>query len=180
MIPLSRRCSPKTISSIRTLYSVPMEIKPGDHSPLAEDLGAVLARLYGFLRRAILPKEMSHTQALALATLRDMGPQRVTDLADLEGVRQPTCTGLVNTLEAQGWVIRTVDEADRRAVLVELTAEGRQVLEAMSDARASVLDRYLAALSETERDALAAALPGLKKLTERGIDSQKHPEGQLG
>ncbi len=92
---------------------------------LAQDLGTVLARLYSFLRRAILPKEMSPTQGLALTTLRDLGPQRVTDLAGIEGVRQPTCTGLVNTMEARGWVRRAIDEADRRAVLVELTAEGR-------------------------------------------------------
>lgn len=153
-----------------------MEIKAVERSLLAEDLGAVLARLYGFLRRAILPEEMSLTQASALGTLRDRGPQRVTDLADLEGVRQPTCTGLVNTLEAQGWVTRTVDDADRRAVLVELTASGRQVLEEITEARASILDRYLGALTDAERDALAAALPGLKKLTERGIDAEGYPD----
>src|SRR6516165_8326600 len=105
-----------------------MGIQTAEHAQLAQDLGTVLARLYGFLRRAILPKEMSLTQALALSTLRDLGPQRVTDLAGIEGVRQPTCTGLVNTMEARGWVKRAIDEADRRAVLVELTAEGRAVL----------------------------------------------------
>jgi DNA-binding MarR family transcriptional regulator len=147
-----------------------MEINTAQRSQLAEDLGAVLARLYGFLRRAILPKEMSLSQALALATLRDMGAQRVSDLADLERVRQPTCTGLVNTMEAQGWVRRTVDDADRRVVLVELTPEGREVLEAITEARAALLDRHLNTLTEIEREALAAALPGLKRLTEPGID----------
>jgi DNA-binding MarR family transcriptional regulator len=72
-------------------------------------------------------------------------------------------------------VCRAVDDADRRAVLVELTASGREVLEAITEARVSVLDRYLDALTATERDALAAALPGLKKLTERGIDAEEHP-----
>ena len=125
---------------------------------LAQDLGTVLARLYSFLRRAILPKEMSLTQGLALTTLRDLGPQRVTDLAGIEGVRQPTCTGLVNTMEARGWVRRAIDEADRRAVLVELTAEGRAVLDGITEARAAVLDRYLNCLSPDERGALRAAL----------------------
>jgi DNA-binding MarR family transcriptional regulator len=135
-------------------------------SELAQDLGTVFSRLYGFLRRAILPKEMSLTQALVLATLRDFGPQRVTDLATSEGVRQPTCTGLVNTMEAQGWVLRTVDDADRRAVLVLLTPEGRAVLEEITETRAAVFDRYLDYLDSDERNALGAALPSLKRLIE--------------
>src|ERR1700728_2584749 len=108
-----------------------MERQPAPTHELAEELGAVLARLYSFLRRAILPKEMSLTQALALNTLRDLGPQRVTDLAQIEGVRQPTCTGLVNAMEARGWVLRRVDETDKRVVLVGLTAAGHAVLRAM-------------------------------------------------
>jgi DNA-binding MarR family transcriptional regulator len=149
-----------------------MELQAVATQELAEELGVVLARLYTFLRRAILPKEMSLTQALALNTLRDLGPQRVTDLAQLEGVRQPTCTGLVNAMEAQGWVRRCVDDADKRVVLIELTEAGHAVLDRMGEARAAVLDRHLGALSQPERDALATALPGLSKLIERGSDDQ--------
>ncbi len=138
---------------------------------LAEELGTVLARLYSFLRRTILPREMSLTQALVLRTLRDRGPQRVSELAELEGVRQPTCSGLVNTLEEEGWVTRRVDESDRRAVVVELTPQGRAVLQAIGDARASVLEQHLATLSASERRALADALPGLRKLIAQGTEA---------
>jgi DNA-binding MarR family transcriptional regulator len=138
---------------------------------LAEELGAVLARLYSFLRRTILPREMSLTQALALGTLRDLGPQRITDLAELEGVRQPTCTGLINTMEDEGWVVRRVDVSDRRAVMVELTPKGRDVLQAITDARSSLLSGYLSALSGADRDALAAALPGFQKLIDVGVET---------
>ncbi|MGB7050670.1 MAG: MarR family transcriptional regulator [Acidimicrobiales bacterium] len=138
---------------------------------LAEELGAVLARLYSFLRRTILPREMSLTQALALGTLRDLGPQRITDLAELEGVRQPTCTGLINTMEEDGWVVRRVDVSDRRAVMVELTPKGRDVLQSITDARSALLSGYLSALSTAERDALAAALPGFQKLIDVGVET---------
>ena len=153
-----------------------MEMHPAPTTELAEDLGAVLARLYSFLRRAILPKEMSLTQALTLTTLRDLGPLRVTDLAHIEGVRQPTCTGLVNVMEAQGWVRRRVDDADKRVVLVELTEAGDAVLQVISETRAAVFDRYLGALTQVDRDALAAALPGLAKLIERGVDELGAPD----
>ncbi len=137
-----------------------------DHSSLAEEFGDVLARLYGFLRRTVLPGQMSLTQALVLHTLRERGALRVTDLAGIEGVRQPTCTAIVNTMEAEGWVARTVDPTDRRAVLVELTDAGREVLDGITRARAAVLDRYLDGLTDGERNALAAALPGLARLIE--------------
>lgn len=138
-------------------------------SPLAEGLGEVLARLYGFLRRAVFPEGMSLTQALVLGTLRERGPQRVTDLAGIEGVRQPTCTALVNTLEAEGWVARRVDASDRRAVLVELTQSGREILDGLTAARARILDRYLAGLSDEERAVLASAVPSLTRLIELGV-----------
>ncbi|WP_249020097.1 MarR family winged helix-turn-helix transcriptional regulator [Conexibacter sp. S30A1] len=133
---------------------------------LARELGATLTRLYAFLRSAILPQGMTLTQASALATLRREGPQRVTDLAAREGVRQPTCTGLVNVMEEQGWVRRRDDASDRRAVMVELTEAGHQALEDITAARVSVLEQRLGALDEGERAALALALPSLLRLIE--------------
>jgi DNA-binding MarR family transcriptional regulator len=157
-----------------------MSSRTVEQMELAEELGAVLARLYGFLRRAILPKGMSLPHALALATLRDSGPQRVTDLAELEGVRQPTCTALVNTMEQEGWVSRRVDDCDRRAVVVELTTKGREVLESITRARSELLAGYLTGLSASEQRALAAALPALARLIERGAenDSEIRRQGE--
>jgi DNA-binding MarR family transcriptional regulator len=151
-----------------------------DDTALAEELGVVLARLYGFLRRAILPSGVSLPQALALATLRDAGPQRVTDLAELERVRQPTCTALVNAMEQEGWVSRRVDDCDRRAVVVDITPEGREVLLSITRARTRLFSGYLAALSTSERRALAAALPALTRLIEGAGDSDValHPKAE--
>ncbi len=140
--------------------------RPGNSKDLAVELSSVLTRIYAFLRVAVLPRGMTLTQLSVLATLRDDGPQRVTDLATREGVRQPTCTGLVNLMEEQGWVRRRVDASDRRAVMVELTAQGHRALAAITDARVAVLERYLDELSDHERDALSLALPSLLKLTE--------------
>ena len=131
----------------------------------------MLGRMYAFLRRAIIPKEMGISQALALADLRDLGPQRVTDLAEREGVRQPTCTALVNNMEGEGWVARRVDGSDRRAVIVELTPNGREVLQSMNEARSKLLEGYLSQLSEADRSALAAAMPSLGRLIEIGAES---------
>jgi DNA-binding MarR family transcriptional regulator len=143
----------------------------GGLDALAEELACVLSRMHTFLRRAILPKDMGISQALALAALRDLGPQRVTDLAEHGGVRQPTCSALVNSMEAEGWVSRQVDGTDRRAVIVELTAKGREVLRSMIEARSRLLGVYLSQLSVADRAALLAAMPSLGKLIELGAES---------
>jgi DNA-binding MarR family transcriptional regulator len=49
-------------------------------------------------------------------------------------VHPTSVTNLVDRLEAQGLVERTVDSADRRRILASLTAEGRRVLKKATDA----------------------------------------------
>lgn len=130
-----------------------------------EELGDVLSRLYALMRRSLLSQgSLSLTQALVLSTLRDRGPQRITDLAEIEGVRQPTCTAMVNTLESAGWAVRRSDESDGRAVVVEITARGKAVLRSLTQSRNALLADLLAKLAPYERQALSRALAPLQNL----------------
>ena len=115
-------------------------------------------------------RELSRTAASVLATLRDIGPRRITELAESEGIAQPTVTTLVGRLERDGLVERRADPADARAVLVHLSPEGLERLDAMRAAREAVLEQRLAALTEHEREVLANALPVLDRLMEEAID----------
>jgi DNA-binding MarR family transcriptional regulator len=93
---------------------------------------AVLTRL---LIRQVRP-DVSRTEAGVLRTLTE-GPRRITELAELEGLAQPTMTLLVQRLEQRGSVKRERHAADGRVVLVSLTDAGRNTLERF---RAQVLD----------------------------------------
>jgi DNA-binding MarR family transcriptional regulator len=62
---------------------------------------------------------------------------------------------IVDALEADGLVTRSRDTADRRAVLVALTASGRKVAGEITDARLALLREDVAALGEADREALA-------------------------
>src|SRR5580658_2300334 len=73
--------------------------------------------------------ELSQTEAKVLSTLRD-GPRRITELAELEGLAQPTTTLLVKRLEELGLVRRERQADDGRVVLVSLQPAGDQALEA--------------------------------------------------
>ena len=132
---------------------------------LADDLDTRLAALWRTLGRRG-KREMSRTGASVLATLRDTGPRRITELADAEAVAQPTVTTLVGRLERDGLVRRRPDRQDARAVRVHLTAEGLERLQTMRAARTALLEHRLKDFDDGERAALAAALPLLDRLME--------------
>jgi DNA-binding MarR family transcriptional regulator len=134
---------------------------------LADELDRRLTALWHVLGRRG-KRELSRTAASVLATLRDTGPRRITELAESEAIAQPTVTTLVGRLERDGFVERRSDPGDARAVLVHLTAKGFERLDAMGAARKALLDARLAALTEHEREVLADALPVLDKLMEEG------------
>jgi DNA-binding MarR family transcriptional regulator len=135
---------------------------------LADELDHSLSALWRTLGRAA-HGELSRTAASVLATLRDAGPARITALADGEAVAQPSMTTLVSRLERDGLVERASDPTDARAVLVRITDRGRERLEARRRVRTARLEERLRGLDPGERAAIAAALPALDRLGDRGL-----------
>jgi DNA-binding MarR family transcriptional regulator len=139
--------------------------RPIDRSRLADELGEALMELSVLLRRAILPPQLSLTQARTLLNLHSCGPQRVTSLAEDAQVSQPTMSALVIGMERLGWVRRDAGGAggaDRRVVSVRLTEAGENVIRDLEAARSRALLADLDSLTERDRAALAAAIPALR------------------
>jgi DNA-binding MarR family transcriptional regulator len=130
------------------------------------DLDAAVLGLYWRISRET-QRDMSRSAASVLGTLRDEGPSRITELARIEAVTQPTMTTLVTRLERDGLVARSPDPDDARAVRVVITEEGLRRLARMRAERAALLDDALEELEPRERAALEAALPVLEKLSRR-------------
>ena len=137
------------------------------------DLIAAGEALYGLVTAAVRgrPREMSLTSLSTLATLDRTGPRRVTDLAVIQGVAQPSMTVLVTALERSRLVERRGDPADRRVALVALTAAGAELLQAQRRAGAEALIQLIGKLPADEAAALAAAIPALRHLRE--LDSER-------
>ncbi|MBB2933163.1 DNA-binding MarR family transcriptional regulator [Amycolatopsis bartoniae] len=146
-------------------------MKSGVHE-LAHELRPLVFRLYYMVRRLTPQHQLTLTQGSVLTELVTGGPRRMSVLAELEGVRQPSMTDLVRRLERLGLVTRTGDPEDRRAVLVEATDAGRRYLEEVVVAREEFLRERLAALDPAERAAIDTALPALRRL----IDPAKKEE----
>ena len=100
-------------------------------------------------------------------------PVRVTELASHARVSLPTLSGLVSSLEQQGFLERTALRTDRRGVVLRLTQAG---LEARIRAE-EILARQLLAIVEKDdgdeslRTAVSTLANALDRSIERGLAS---------
>jgi DNA-binding MarR family transcriptional regulator len=110
-----------------------------------------------------LGSELSRTEVGLLNTLSE-GPRRITELAEFEGLAQPTMTSLVKALEQQGLVRRDRQADDGRVVLVHLTDRGAASLEDYRARVRELLGRHLAEIPDEQVEALVAATDALAQL----------------
>ena len=80
------------------------------------------------------------------------------ELANQSNVTRATMTGLVDTLERDGFVRRTADADDRRMMRVALTAKAQKFLEHLLPGHFRRMATLMAPLSETERKSLVQLL----------------------
>ncbi len=144
--------------------------------PSRTDVPRATAELAGALRPALLrlgrrlrqmrddSLELTPTQLSAMGVLLNHGDLLMGALAELEKVRPPSMTRVVNGLEERGLVARRAGERDGRQSLVGLTAEGRRVLLANRRRRDAWLAVRLAELDPDELAVLRRAVPILEKV----------------
>ena len=135
---------------------------------LGRSLSLALERLVPLLR-SLAAGEVSPTAYAALARLEG-GAIRLSELATAVAVTQPAMTQLVNRMEADGLVVRTRSDDDRRGVLVGLAGHGRGLLRARRERRIALLDMLAARLDEADRAAIEGALPALGRLIQHVQD----------
>ncbi|KAA2235478.1 MarR family winged helix-turn-helix transcriptional regulator [Salinarimonas soli] len=98
--------------------------------------------------------EVTPVQFAALAKLHDLGPTSQNLLGRGVGIDPATMFGVAGRLAKRGFVHATPDPADARLVLLDLTPEGRAVVEAMKARGAEVSARTLAPLTADEAQTL--------------------------
>jgi DNA-binding MarR family transcriptional regulator len=138
-------------------------ISPEDGVIDVTRLRVALARLARRLRRHEMAG-LTPTQLAALATVEQVGPLRLGDLAAAEGIAPSTLTRLVAVLEELGYVRRDADPRDARASTLAITAEGHTTLDRLRAENSALLTQRLMLLTPEQRVALADALPALEAL----------------
>ncbi len=103
----------------------------------------------------------------ALSVLVFGGAMSLNELAKAEQVRPPTMSRIVDALESAGLVRRTVNQQDRRAVVLEATEKGTAILRQGRKRRVKFLAKHLSRLSEEERTRVDDAIQAIQKAMAR-------------
>ncbi|BFH11404.1 MarR family transcriptional regulator [Paenibacillus melissococcoides] len=80
----------------------------------------------------ILDSDVSGAQIMMMEILQREGPKRSSELAEALQVTLPAITNLANKLVAKSCIERRIPEHDRRVILLELTPEGEELLDAVN------------------------------------------------
>ena len=122
----------------------------------AAELETITTRL-GWIMRRQMHRELDSfgltvPQFMALLCIQgsDQGCS-MSELAESSHQVSATMTGIVDRLVERGWVNRQRDRRDRRALIVELTPQGKALVQHISQAKRSQAMQALAALTAEER-----------------------------
>jgi MarR family transcriptional regulator, transcriptional regulator for hemolysin len=100
---------------------------------------------------------------LILLALKQRAWRTQQDLAAAVGIEGPTLTHHLDGMESAGLIARTRDPRDRRAVRVELTADGEARFHALREAAIAFDRRLRAGVSDAEAETLRALLGRLRE-----------------
>ena len=121
---------------------------------------------------------LSPIRFAVLARLRYDGPQRIGELARLEGVAQPTITQVVQGMERLDLVARRPAGDDGRGCVVELTGHGRAVVRRARARKIAWVDAALGALDARQRAGLATAAAAVLATAAATVDDVARSPGR--
>ena len=144
---------------------------------MADRVGEVdgLAQLsflvHGLLERRVAEHDLSIAAARLLGILRDRTPTML-ELTKFLELDKSSVTGLVARAERRGLVRRTPSTTDRRSVRVELTDEGRSLVQQASGGFDGDVAALLGHLPPPQRAQLADLVSRIlvAHAAERGVD----------
>ena len=132
--------------------------------------------IFKTMERALLPLGISPPQAFALAAIRfSEEPMTPGRLAGLLAQETQSLTGLVDRMEAQGWVARMRDLPDRRTIRLALTPAGEAKLDEVMPYNAKAADEVFVGLTPDRLAELSRILEEMRPavLGQIGLDPER-------
>lgn len=96
-------------------------------------------------------------------------PTTPAELAELASVSRATITGLLDSLERDGYVLRQPDPSDRRQMSVRLTPAGEHFMHGILPDHFRIISSLMSPLSENERKTLVLLLNKIGERTAAAV-----------
>ncbi len=139
--------------------------------PFSEVLGewaeVFMHRSFRDFKRFMDEAGLSPSQANALMRLYHGGLCGVSDIGGHLGISNAAASQMVERLVQMGLLVRNEDRLDRRARKLELTAEGRALVQRGIEARRAWMEALTVNLSSIQQDKIAEALSMLTEAAKK-------------
>ena len=141
-------------------------------SPSIDQFGLVLFNTAGAWRnkldQRLRPLGLTQGKWRTLLHL-SIGGDKLTqkELADRMGIEEPTLVGLLNRLEADGWIKRQESPNDRRCKIVHLQRRSKTVLEQIFSAAYELRDELLQDISRADLETCLRVLIHIREKAEQ-------------
>ena len=153
---------------------------PADQHPAVEAarLWLVLARAHGsiaaYIESSFADRGFCLTDFMVLEVLLHKGPLTISAIGEKVLLASASMTSAIDRLEKRNLVRRTSSLSDRRVRLVDLTCEGRALIERLFAQHAHDLETLAAGLSCEERRVLYSALKKLGVAAKNAIHASQN------
>ena len=133
------------------------------HNPAARNLMEAFTRFHRLKWRkspveGLKPSEIAVLFNIKKTVKPESPGVKVSDISNSLNVATPTITQLINSLEVDGFVERTMDKADRRAVRVNITTKGEGAINEASKSFSIFFNGLVEHLGEVKSNELAELL----------------------
>jgi DNA-binding MarR family transcriptional regulator len=144
------------------------------HDPTASiiaDFRATMTQLKCASSERLLRLGVSMAQLHIMFTLQRSGEMTMSHLAEELNVSLSNATGLIDRLEERGYIARERVPADRRVVVVRVTAVGEQMLSEVDALSDELLRSVLGRLPASQLRGVANAFSALREAVESTVQS---------
>ncbi len=114
--------------------------------------------------------------ALLMVLFQARRPLTARELAEHQGLSQPTIGRFVRALQTQGWVTREADPDDARAILIRPTRKARRTLPRFIAVSNAMLDVAFGGFEQATMRRIARTTEQLRQNLERAEASDEEPD----
>ncbi len=103
-------------------------------------------------------------QLIILVRLHIGGAAKLKDIAHREMVTAPNLCAAFRKLERDGFVLRKIDEKDRRNTWYSVTSAGEKIAVQAMESMRSMIEKLFSTLSRSDEDALTKSLKTINQI----------------